>query len=255
MRRGRLWSLLSQMEPGFYLLLAASALLFVGAIIVDLHSDDFRMLNFMVLQKWLGLFCGRPILYVWMFILFAVLLALGINTCLCTGKYVRHVYLSGITVRKAGIILFHLSFLLFLAGHLVYECTGNAETVVLNKGTVSRLSGARLSLEPAMLQRTHVDVAGRQVRMGTRTSITIRDSAGGIATIHPESMKPAFSMGYSFHVGLHEKGLSDEQIRIIVRKSPALCIFIVGAAGIVIAFLLFIFGTGPFRLKVSKKRS
>ena len=242
MRRQHVWSLLSQVKTGFYLLLAASVLLFAGAIIVDVHSDDYRILNFMLLYQWLVQFSERPILYVWMFGLFAVLFALVINTGFCTWAYVKKITQSGITVKKIGIILFHVSFLLFLAGHLVYECTGTSETIILKKGAVSRLSGAPLYLEPVMLQRMHVDVDGEQIRMGTRTSLIIKDTAGVIVTIHPESMKPAFSRGYSFHIAMNERGLSSEQVRVIIRKSPGIYLFIVGAAGIVVALLLFMLG-------------
>ncbi len=253
-RRGA-WFFLSQLKPGLYLLLVASVLLFAGAIIVDLNSDNFRTLNFMLLFEWLALYRDRPILYVWMFVLFAVMLTLGINTCLCTWTYIKNTKQSGITIKRAAIILFHLSFLLFLSGHLVYECTGSSETIILKKGAVSQMSGEQLSLDPVMLQRMQLDVAGKEIRMGTRASIIIKDFAGEIATIYPESMKPIFSMGYSFHVGMNEKGLSDEQIRVIIRRSPAIYIFIVGAAGIVVAFLLFMFGSRPFRLELSKKLS
>ncbi|MBW2557511.1 MAG: hypothetical protein JRD69_01505 [Deltaproteobacteria bacterium] len=253
-RRGA-WTFLSQIKPGLYLLLAASVLLFAGAIIVDINSDDFHTLNFMLLFEWLALYRDRPILYVWIFVLFAVLLVLGINTCLCTWAYIKNTKQSGMTIKKVGIILFHLSFLLFLSGHLVYECTGSSETLILEKGAVGQLTGTQLSLEPVMLQRIQLDIAGKKIRMGTRASITIKDLAGEIATIYPESMKPDFSMGYSFHVGMNEKELSDEQILVIINKSPAIYIFIVGAAGIVVAFLLFMLGSRPSSLELSKRLS
>ncbi len=240
------------MKPGLCLLLVTSTLLFAGAIIVDLNYDDFRILNFMLLFEWLNLFWNRPVLYVWMFLLFAVLLTLGINTCLCTWTYIQNTTQSGITMKKAGIILFHVSFLVFLSGHLVYESTGISETLILEKGSVSQLSEAQLFLEPVMFQRMYHDIAGKKVHMGTRTSIIIKDSDGKTARICPESMNPDFSMGYSFHVSLNESGLSTEQVRIIIRKAPALYVFIVGASGMVIAFLLFMFGRMFLCLKVSQ---
>jgi len=247
----RVLNILSRMKPGVYLLLTASALLFAGAIIVDFHSDDFRILNFTLLCKWLALYQDRPVLYVWMVLLFTVLSLLSLNTCLCTWKYLKNTTQSGITMKKAGIVLFHVSFLVFLSGHLFYECTGSSESLVLEKGSVSQLSGAELFLEPVMLQRINRDLAGKKIRMGTQTSIIIKDSTGEITRIYPESMNPDFSMGYSFHVSMNERGLSAEQVRVIIRKAPALYLFIAGAAGIIIGLLFLMLGTGFFRSGLS----
>jgi len=249
MKRWTWCSFLSELKPGFYLLLAASVLLFAGALIVDCHSEEFRTLNFMLLYKWLVLFHDRPVLYVWMFVLFAILFALGVNTCCCTWLYMKKSIRSGVSVKKAGIVLFHVSFLFFLSGHLVYEVTGSSETLLLKKGEVSHHSKTELCLKTLTLQRRHVDLAGKKLPMGTSTSITVTDPSGKVETIYPESMKPAFAMGYSFHVCMNEQGLSDEQIRLIIRRSPALCIFIAGAAGIIVAFLLFMLGTRRIRLE------
>lgn len=130
------------------MLIAASITLFCGALIADFNPSELKKLNTLHFPEWLAGFYNRPELYLWILVLFAILLALVVNTIFCTVAYIKNHCNSGISFRKLSIIMFHVSFLLFLSGHFLNEFSGINETLILKRGTVARMGADRLMIEP-----------------------------------------------------------------------------------------------------------
>jgi len=230
---------LERIDVEFWLLIAASITLFCGALIADFNPSELRKLNTLHFPEWLAGFYNRPELYLWILVLFAILFMLVVNTIFCTVAYIKNHCNSGISFRKLSIIMFHVCFLLFLSGHFLSEFSGVNETLVLEKGTVTGMGVDRLVIEPASIERRSVDIEGQVVSKGVKTVLYVRDGHGKTSTICPETMKPDFASGYSFHISMKDRDLSDNQVRIIVRRDYGLYPFAIG--GIITIMTIFLY--------------
>lgn len=243
----RIRTFLERTDVGFWLLIAASINLFGGALIADFNPLELRRLNNLHFPEWLAGFYDRPELYLWILVLFIILFALAVNTIFCTVAYIKNQNSSGISFRKLGIIMFHICFLMFLSGHFLSEFSGINETLVLEKGSATGIGVDGLIIEPLSIERKTVDINGKTVRKGVKTVLHVKDGHGEISTICPEILKPNFASGYSFHISIKDKDLSDKQVRIIVRRDYGLYFFTIG--GILTIVAIFFYTLGPIRLR------
>ena len=97
-----LLAFLSRPVLAFWLLIASGAVIFWGAIVARLNDTALKSLNNTLMQDWLAVYGARPGLYIWIFILFALLTLLGFNTCICTLPYVLQTGKAGSSGRRAG---------------------------------------------------------------------------------------------------------------------------------------------------------
>ena len=231
---------LERMDIGFWLLIAASITLFCGALTADFNPSELRRLNTLHFPDWLAGFYNRPELYLWILVLFAILFMLVVNTIFCTVAYIKNHCSSGISFRKLSIIMFHVCFLLFLSGHFLTEFSGVKETLILEKGTVTGMGAEGLTIEPLSIERESFDIKGQVVSKGVKTVLYVRNSDGNTTTICPETMNPDFASGYSFHTSMKDRDLSDNQVRIIVRRDYGLYPFAIGGIITIVAIFLYI---------------
>ena len=236
----RLVKFVARIDLGFFLLIAASALLCLGVVITDFYPTAFRKLNFITFQDWFPQYYMRPLLYAWILLLFATLFSLAVNTLVCTIMYVKNTMRAGISARKWGIIMLHICFLIFLSGHFLYGFTGVSEDAIAEKGSTTDLSGVGLSLLPLSVEKKVATVYGEDIAMSTRAEITVTDDRGREATIHPETFKPEYALGYSFHISMKDKDLTDSQIGIIVRRGYGCHLFALGGIVALIAILFYV---------------
>jgi len=231
---------LTRMETGFFLLIIASALLFTGALIADVHDTALRALNFVTFQEWFPKHSMSPLLYVWILLLFGVLFLLAVNTFLCTISYVRNISRKGMSARRWGIVLFHCCFLLFLTGHFLYGFTGSCEKVTVEEDVPRTISALGLSLVPFAVEKRVLSVYGQEIQAAAEAGITVSDGSGKKTTIHPAALRPAHALGYTFHISMKDKTLSHSQVGIIVRKQYGRNLLIGGAITILVAIALFV---------------
>ena len=231
---------LERMDIGFWLLVAASLTLFCGALIADFNPLELRRLNTLHFPEWLAGFYDRPELYLWILVLFAILFMLVVNTIFCTVAYIKNHCSSGISFRKLSIIMFHVSFLLFLSGHFLNEFSGVNETLVLERETVTGMGTDGLMIEPASIERSSFNIEGQVVSRGVKTVLYVRNNDENTTTICPETMNPDFALGYSFHISMKDRDLSDKQVRIIVRRDYGLYPFAIGGIITIVAIFLYI---------------
>lgn len=229
----------ARMDIGFFLLIAASVLLSLGAVITDFNPTALRKLNFITFQDWFSQYYSNPLLYVWILLLFATLFSLAANTFVCTVMYVKNTIRSGMSARKWGIAMLHICFLIFLSGHFMYGFTGVSEKAIAEKGFATDLPGVGLSVVSLSVERNFAMVYGEDIPMVTRAEITVTDGRGRKATIHPATLRPEYALGYSFHISMRDKGLTGSQIGIIVRRDYGRYLFAVGGIVALIAILLY----------------
>lgn len=235
----RLVKFVARIDLGFFLLIAASALLCLGAIITDFNPTALRKLNFITFQDWFPQYCMHPHLYVWILLLFATLFSLAVNTLVCTIMYVKNTMRAGISARKWGIIMFHTCFLIFLLGHFLYGFTGASEKMVAEKGFTTDLPAVGLSLLPLSVEKKVATVYGEEIAMSTKAEIAVTGRGGEKAMICPATFRPEYALGCSFHLSMKDKDLTDSQIGIIVRRGYGCHLFAVGGIVALIAILLY----------------
>lgn len=230
----------ARMDIGFFLLVAASVLLSLGAVITDFNPAALKKLNFITFQDWFPQYYRSPLLYVWILLLFATLFSLAANTFVCTVMYVKNTVRSGMSARRWGIVMLHICFLIFFSGHFLYGFTGVSENAVAEKGLNTDLPEVGLSVVPLSIERKFVTVYGEDIPMVTKAEFTVTDSRGRKATVHPATLRPGYALGYSFHISMTDKGLTDLQTGIIVRRDYGRYLFAAGGIVALVAILLYI---------------
>src|SRR4030042_2275795 len=81
----KLWRFCGDVKITFFLLLLISFNLTIGSFYVNWYPQIFRPLNNFLLQDWFGLYGNNhPDKIWWLWTMFGLLVALGINTGICT---------------------------------------------------------------------------------------------------------------------------------------------------------------------------
>jgi len=238
-------NLLSSIRLGFYLLIVASFVLFAGAVTAEFFMNDYYDLNFMRFPVWLTQHADQPLLYSWILVLFAVLFLLALNTFACVITYFRSVFEHRQSLRRISILLFHVCFLVFLAGHCLYEFTGNSTTLVLEQNISQNLPDANLSASTSSIEKETIDSNGTPITLKKSAVLAVRYGDEKVLTIRPESMRPAYAHGYTFHVAMNDKGIAHNQIRIIARKEYGL--YFLATGGFLALFAGILYSLFAFR--------
>lgn len=230
---------LSSISLGFYLLILAAVVLCAGAVTAEFFMNDYHDLNFMRFPVWLTQHAEQPLLYSWILVLFAVLFLLVLNTLACVVTYFQSIFERSQSLRRTGILLFHICFLFFLLGHCLYEFTGTQEILTLEKGHIYGVGVTGLKITPVSIVKKAIVVNDVSVPMGTKAVMNAVTNPDKKTTISLKSMSPCFADGYSFHLSMKDKDLSDTQIRIIVRRDYGLYSLAMGGIIALIAVILF----------------
>ncbi len=221
---------LASMKLGFWLLVAASVILFGGAVMANLFEDQTAALNDQLFLSWLGAYASQPHLYLWMLMLFGVLALLGLNTVLCTLNYASR---GSINSRRLAVILFHAAFIFFLSGHLLTEVVGTQERVTLESGQSVQVGGLELQIES--IDKRYQELEGKRL---LRHVSAVLSHAG--RDIHIPALRPRFVAGYSLHLSFMDKGLEANQAYLTVKRDYGLYPLLIG-------MLLALAGLGFYR--------
>ncbi len=241
----RLWSFFSRMDLGFWLLLCVSLNLFIGVLVTTFNDPSFKKLNAMLMPSWFHQMSSRPGLYLWIFPLFVLLLLLAINTIVCTTMYVRTVMRKELLLKKLGVILFHVAFVVALAGHCVSEFIGLNEQVMLDSGTTVQVPGTGLTIETLEIRKNTPIINNEVARMGIEASLRAHTQEGSVVPLNIQTMNPQLFMGYTLHLSFMDKGLSDNQARLIVCRDYGLLLIILAGIIAFIAIVLYVRYTLP----------
>jgi len=235
----RLWRFFSRVDLAFWLLIAVSVNLFVGVVVSTRHETVFKKLNSMLMPAWVDSVASRPWLYLWIFTLFVLLLALAVNTVICLSEYVKTLRYRNSLLRKISIILFHLAFVLALGGHCVSEFIGYNEQVILDAGTKTRVPGTGITIEALEVEKITRVIDNEVTRMGIAASLKAVNSGGDQTIMKIQTMHPRFQLGYTFHLSFMDKGLGENQARLIVRRDYGLLLIILAGLIAFIAIVLY----------------
>jgi len=233
------FNFLSSTRLGFYLLILASFVLCAGAVTAEFFMNDYHDLNFMRFPVWLTQHADQPLLYSWILVLFAVLFLLVLNTLACVITYFRSIFECSQSLRRTSIFLFHICFLFFLLGHCLYEFTGTQEILTLEKGHIYGVGVTGLQITPVSIVKKAIVINEISVPMGTKAVMNAVTNSDKKTTMSLKSMSPCFADGYSFHLSMKDKDLSDTQIRIIVRRDYGLYALAMGGIIALIAVIFF----------------
>jgi len=244
----RLWHFFSRMDLGFWLLQCVSLNLFIGVLVTIFHDPEFKKLNSMLMPDWFHQVASRPGIYLWIFPLIVLLLLLAINTIVCTTVYVKTVMRKDLFLKKLGVILFHVAFVIALGGHCMSEFIGLNEQVILDVGTISQVPGTDLSLETLDIRKNISIVNGAKARLGIEAIMNARTPEGSIMPLSIEAMSPQFFLGYTLHLSFMDMGLTDNQARLIVRRDYGLLLIIAAGVTAFIAIVLYVLFTLRMRL-------
>jgi hypothetical protein len=144
----RLWNIFVDVRVTFWFLLSTSFLLMVGSFYVKHYPHIYGPLNTLLFQDWYRLYgVNHPIKLWWLFILIAVLIALGMNTAVCTLTRLKSLWSSR---KQMGVKKFsfkitpsviHICFLVMLSGHFISMVTGYTGATAIVPG--SKISVSR----------------------------------------------------------------------------------------------------------------
>lgn len=235
------------MDLGFRLLLCVSLNLFIGVLVTTFHDPVFKKLNSMLMPDWFHQVASMPGLYLWIFPLFVLLLLLAINTIVCTTVYVKTVMRKDFFLKKLGVVLFHIAFVVALGGHCMSEFIGLNEQVILDVGTTSQVPGTGLSLETLEIRKITPTINKAVARMGIEATLKVITPEGSSMPLNIKTMSPQLFLGYTFHLSFMDKGLTDKQARLIVRRDYGL--FFIILAGIIAFIAIVLYATFILRLR------
>lgn len=236
----RLWHFFSRMDLGFWLMMCVSLNLFVGVLVTMTQSSVFKEKDVLLLPLWIQSVADRPSLYLWVFTLFVLLFLLAVNTIVCSVEYVRSSMRRGGLLRKLAIVLFHAAFICALCGHCMSEFTGMIEQVILDAGKMTQVPGTGLTLKTVEIRKIRSTIKGEATRMGVEAEMTVISPDGTDRSLTINTLKPRFIMGRSFHLSMMDKGLTDNQARLIVRRDYGLLFMIPAGIMTLIATALYV---------------
>ncbi len=236
----RLWDYFTRIDLGYWLLMCVSLNLLVGVVLSLLYEAEFKRLNTMLMPDWFHTVSSRPVVYLWLVPLVILLALLAINTFVCTTSYVKTVINKKCFRVKLGIILFHVAFVVALAGHGISEFTGLNEAVILEKGQSVAIPKTDLVLEAVEINRDFTVVDGTKVRMGIEAILNVSTGDGVAFPLKVKALHPKFSGRYALHLSFMDMGLTQNQVRVIVRSDYGLFFILAGGMLAFLAIVLYI---------------
>lgn len=229
---------LNRTSLAFWLLIASGAVLFWGTVVARLNDTALKSLNDTLLQDWLAVYGARPGLYVWIFVLFALLALLGLNTCVCTLPYALQILKAGSRARRLTIILFHICILIFLLGHLLSTFVGMNAAVTLKPGESTHIQAAGITLTLISAERSATALNNEGLPLATAAVVEVA-APGGREVKHLRAFRPAFARGMSLHIALKEKGVPSGGVQIIARRDYGAFVLMFGACLALLATLFY----------------
>jgi hypothetical protein len=236
------WRLLASTELAIWLLFAISLTLAVGSQCAK-REPAVAELNFLRFQEWLAV-RGATASW-WLWVLFALLLAFGLNTAVCTTERLafllrrRKEFRSRAFAVSIAPSVMHLLFLVIVSGHAVSQFTA----------TIRRMpaaEGARLALPPGVLEVKRSGCTRRpepgltHLVQGCSASLVLssagREEERTVAILHPIRWQ-----GYSVHLkprGLAKPG-ERAALELVVKKDAGLALILAGNVALSLLMLWY----------------
>lgn len=251
------------------LLLLLVADLCIGYLCLYENVSLFQPMNEVGLKRWLTTYgLSQPLLSGWFFLLLPLLFFLVINTLICTGDKLYHLFTS--TLRQfssnrlwltLSIHLMHLAMVLLLVGYLTSYTLGTTYPgITVTPGTPATVPNSRVKIE--LLKMQMVPYSSKRLDSFIGRNIDAQAhlvlSNGNPKKSEILSMnKPVHFQGLSFFLQQFNPkqiggGMNSAQYIVVdIRRDPGVIPTFTGMA----SFITGLFGYFFFRYRVRKNRS
>ena len=196
----KIWQISGDIKVSFFLLMSASATLFIGSVYADRHFSLFRELNRVRVQDWLSLHMdSKPELVWWIPVLFIIMGFLGVNTFICAFDRVSRLLPQRKLMPGKNFFylitpsIIHCLFIVIMLGHLLTFTLGKWETSPLEPGLKIDIGGKRQLITITKIKhRFYSENSGMKNRI-SQTIVTIKNNED--KTIDLQYVKPVIVDG------------------------------------------------------------
>jgi len=206
----------------------------VGSFYVKVYPHTFKPLNELLFQDWYRLYGGsNPLKLWWLFILLALLFALGMNTAVCTVTRLKSLWLSRkqMGLRKFGFKItpsvIHICFLVMLSGHFLSMVTGYTSLTAIVPGKkifVSKETTIEILDKQCDYHTSPASLRG----LVSQCTVALKSKTTGLHDYKQVSiLEPAFLQGYSLHLGMDKKS-EITRLKLTVKRDHGLKLILPG---------------------------
>jgi hypothetical protein len=221
-----IWRFCGNIRLTFWFLLLTSFTLAVGSYYIKYYPQVFRPLNSVLFQEWYKIYGqGYPYYIWWVWVLPGLLVALGINTVVCTSDRLYSLWSKRkqmdfkVFFLKVTPSLIHVCFLVMLSGHLIGMISGfNLSMDVVPGGKTS----LPIQTNIRVLDQNCDYYNSPELLKGfvKQCSVSLELEAQEEKTFKQiRFLDPLFWRGYSFHL-LTDKKTNTPKIKLIIKNDP-----------------------------------
>ena len=239
------WRLIGNVRVTFWILLIISLTLATGSYYIRYYPQVFRPLNDFLFQDWYRKYGQEyPGLIWWIWILFGLLIALGINILACTtdrlySLWSKHDQMDFKTfLFKVTPSLIHVCFLIILSGHLLSLISG-MNTEISTTPEVENILPGQSSV--SILDQSCEFYSSPEMLKGLlkQCSVSLElHRPGGTTFKKIGFLRPYLWQGFSFHL-IRDKKAAGPGLKIAVKRDPGLKLILPGFTALVLLMLWY----------------
>ena len=227
----RIWRISGDIKLSFFLLMLASATLFVGSLYANRHFSLFRELNRVRVQDWLSLYMDSKLELVWWVpVLFVIMGFLGVNTFICAFDRISRLLAQRNLIPGKRFFylitpsIIHCLFIVIMLGHLLTFTLGKWETRPLESGLKIDIGDKRQFITITEIKNRFYSKNSDMKNRISQTIITIKNSED--KTISLQYVKPVIVYGkYLFldKIKKRKKNIQQTKTEIINTENQETC--------------------------------
>jgi hypothetical protein len=238
-----IWRFCGSVRITFYLLMLVSFNLAIASCYVKSNPHIFSPLNNLLLQDWFRLYGKNNFDKIWwLWTMFALLIALGFNTGICTLDRIRNLLTNRYNMDIRVVLLkitpsfIHICFLIMLSGHLLSMISGVNKTIPLTP-ELEILSPIQAKVtdqhcdyftSPELL-KGHLDQCTVSLKLQTGREELMKQLS---------ILNPFTYQGFTFHLTRAKKS-GEEGLQIIIKRDPGLKFILFGFTILILLMLWY----------------
>jgi hypothetical protein len=240
-----IWRFCGSIRLTFWILLLISCTLAAGSYYIKYYPKVFRPLNNLLFQDWFRLYGQEYSNHIWwLWVLFGLLTALGINTVVCTADRLYSLWSKRkqtdfkAFIFKVSPSLIHVCFLVILSGHLLSLISG-MNTEISTTPEVENILPGQASV--SILGQTCDFYSSPELLKGLlkRCSVSLELHRPGDTTFKKIGfLRPYFWQGFSFHL-IRDKKAAGPGLKIAVKRDPGFKLILIGFTALVLLMLWY----------------
>jgi hypothetical protein len=240
-----IWRFCGNVRLTFWFLSLISCTLAGGSYYIKYYPQVFRPLNRVLFQEWFKIYGQEyPDRIWWVWVLFGLLVALGINTVVCTTDRLYSLWSKRkqmdfkVFFLKVTPSLIHICFLIMLSGHLIGMISGFNLSMDVVPGEKTSLP---IQTNIRVLDQNCDYYNSPELLKGfvKQCSVSLELEAQGKKTFKQiRFLDPLFWQGYSFHL-LIDKKTNTPKIKLIIKNDPGRKLIMSGFVFLVLLMLWY----------------